>query len=74
MGLAIYQFSSYFEQDKYNEAIACLDKAISLAPNDPEAWYYKGLFIRDHYLLGKYDDDMSHFKSILKLENALKKL
>jgi len=72
-GLAIYQFSNYFEKEKFNEAISCLDKAISLAPTDPESWYYKGLLIRDHYLLGKYDDDMSHYTAYFEVRECFEK-
>jgi tetratricopeptide (TPR) repeat protein len=52
------------ESGRYDEGIACYDKAIQIDPNDTLAWYEKG---RVFYILSRYDEANECYDMLLKI-------
>ena len=50
--------TSYFNLDKYDEAIKDFDSAINLNPKDQYSFYYRG---RSYFNLDKYDEAIKDF-------------
>ncbi|MEK7518207.1 MAG: tetratricopeptide repeat protein, partial [Patescibacteria group bacterium] len=48
---------------KYQEAIACFDRAIEIDPRYADAWYMKGLALGP---LGKYQEAIEAFENVIK--------
>jgi tetratricopeptide (TPR) repeat protein len=53
------------ESGRYDEGIACYDKAIQIDPNDTLAWYEKG---RVFYTLSRYDEANECYDMLLKID------
>ncbi len=53
-----------FEAQSYDEAIACYDKAIKLAPNNKDAHYYKGNVL---FEMGLYEEAVECYDHVIEL-------
>ena len=51
--------------EKYDEAIACYDKAIELEPDNAAAYYNKGIALQKH---GNLDEAIEAYDEALKLD------
>jgi len=55
----------YFE-GKYDEAIACYDKAIEIDPDNPVVWNNKGLALNS---LGKYKEAIACYDRVIEIDS-----
>ncbi len=54
----------HVNNDRHEQALACFDKVLALAPDSQEANAGKGLALAE---LGRYDDALPHFERLLRL-------
>ena len=52
------------EDAKYDEALECFDKVLSLDPKNTHAWNQKGVALRS---LGRYDEAIECFNKALEI-------
>ena len=52
------------EDTKYDEALECFDRVISLDPKNTHAWNQKGVALRS---LGRYDEAIECFNKALEI-------
>jgi len=52
------------EDAKYDEALECFDKVLSLDPKNTHAWNQKGVALRS---LGRYDEAIRCFNKALEI-------
>ncbi len=53
------------QQEKYNEAIECFDKAIAADPDYKLAWYNKGAALRED---GRYPEAVEAYNKAIELD------
>ncbi len=54
----------HLEDAKYDEAIECFDRVLSLDPKNTHAWNQKGVALRS---LGRYDEAIECFNKALEI-------
>ena len=50
---------------KYEEALECVEKALSMEKNNPQIWNLKGVTLRS---MGRYDEAIGCFNKSLEIE------
>jgi tetratricopeptide (TPR) repeat protein len=55
-----------YELGRYNESVAIFEEALSLTPDDPDAWYGKGIALLE---LDLYKEAMASFSQAINLDS-----
>lgn len=64
ISILIEKGTRLLEDGKYDEALECFDKALSLDPKNTHAWNQKGVALRS---LGRYDEAIECFNKALEI-------
>lgn len=65
IALLLFQGNVFIINQQYEEAIAAYDKALQIKPDLHEAWYNRGIVLRQ---LGRYEEAMDSFDKALQLK------